>query len=59
MDERSGEMAENNKSTEEEKYLGLLESLKKNDTIKEYVDRRVIEKVCDDINVKRIMEVLE
>ena len=51
--------AENNKSTEEDKYVDLLESLKKNDVIKDYVNRTVIEKVGDNRNAKRILEVLE
>ena len=47
-----------NKTSEEEKYLDLLESLKKNNTIKEYVNRTLIEKVGNDRTVKKILDVL-
>ena len=48
----------NNKASEEDKFIDLLESLKKNDSIKEYVHRTLIEKVGNDRTVKRILDVL-
>ena len=48
----------NNKSSEEDKYVDLLESLKKNDTIKEYVNRTLIEKVGENRNVKKVLDVM-
>ena len=45
------------KSKEEDIYVDLLESLK-NDAIKEYVNRTLIEKVGENRNVKRVLEVL-
>ena len=36
---------ENNKSSDEEKYIDLLESLKKNEVIKEFVVKTLVEKV--------------
>ena len=44
----------NNKSSDEDKYVDLLESLKRNDTIKEYVNRTLIEKVGENQNVKKV-----
>ena len=43
---------------EEDKYVDLLESLKKNDTIKEYMNRTLIEKVGENRNVKKVLEVM-
>ena len=48
----------NNKSTEEEKYIDLLESLKKNDAIKEFVVKTLVEKVREVRIVKRILDVM-
>ena len=48
----------NNKSSDEDKYVDLLESLKKNDAIKEYVNRTLIEKVGEDRNVKKVLDVM-
>ena len=48
----------NNKSSDEDKYVDLLESLKRNDTIKEYVNRTLIEKVGENRNVKKVWEVM-
>ena len=36
---------ENNKSTEEDKFVDLLESLKKNETIKEFVTKTLVDKI--------------
>ena len=36
---------ENNKSSEEDKFVDLLESLKKNDTIKEFVTKTLVDKI--------------
>ena len=48
----------NNKSLEEDKYLDLLESLKKNETIKEYVSGKLIEKIGNNRNVKKVLDVM-
>ena len=37
--------SENNKSTDEDKYGDLMESLKKNDVIKEFVTKTLVEKI--------------
>ena len=52
------EWFDNNKATEEEKYIDLLESLKKNEVIKEFVVRTLVEKVGETRTVKRILEVM-
>ena len=49
---------DNNKSTEQEKYIDLLKSLKKNNAIKEFVVKTLVEKVGEVRTVKRILEVL-
>ena len=49
---------ENNKSTEEDKYVDLLESLKKNDTIKEFVTKTLVDKVGDTRTVDRVLTVM-
>ena len=36
---------ENNKSTEEDKYVDLMESLKKNETIKDFMTKTLVDKV--------------
>ena len=46
---------ENNKSTEEDKFVDLLESLKKNDSIKEFVTQTLIDKISDTRTVDRVM----
>ena len=48
----------NNKGSEEDKYIDLFESLKKNETIKEYVHKSMIEKRGDERTVRNIMEIL-
>ena len=50
--------AQNNKASEDDKYIDLMESLKKNDKIKDYVQRTLIEKVADTRTVKKILDVL-
>ena len=49
---------ENNKSSDEEKYIDLLESLKKNEVIKEFVVKTYVEKVGTTGTVMRILEVM-
>ena len=49
---------ENNKSTEEEKYVDLLESLKKNEAIKDYVTKTLVEKIGDVRTVDRVLTVM-
>ena len=49
---------DNNKSTDEEKYIDLLESLKKNDAVKEFVVKTLVEKVGNTRTVKKILEVM-
>ena len=48
---------ENNKVSDEEKYIDLLESLKKNEVIKEFVVKTLVEKVGTR-TVMRILEVM-
>ena len=48
----------NNKSTDEEKYIDLLKSLKKNDAVKGYVVNTLVEKVGETRTVKKILDVL-
>ena len=49
---------DNNKASDEEKYIDLLESLKKNEAIKEFVVKTLVEKVGETRTVKRILEVM-
>ena len=49
---------ENNKSSDEEKYIDLLESLKKNEVIKEFVVNTLVEKVGTTRTAMRILEVM-
>ena len=49
---------DNNKSTNEEKYIDLMESLKKNENIKEFVVKTLVEKVGETRTVKRVLEVM-
>ena len=48
----------NNKASEEEKYIDLYKSLKKNDIIKYFVHRTLVKKVDEVRTVKRIIEVM-
>ncbi len=45
------------RGNEEEKYLDLVENLKKNEAIKEFVNRTLIEKVGETRTVERILEI--
>ena len=47
-----------NLDSDESKYLDLLESLKKNPEIRNYVTSSVMDKTVDDRTVKKIMGVL-
>ena len=49
---------DNNKSTDVEKCIDLLESLKKNDAVKGYVVNTLVEKVGETIMVKKILDIL-
>ena len=49
---------ENNKSTEEDKYVDLIESLKKNEAIKDYVTKTLVEKIGATRTVQRILELM-
>ena len=49
---------DNNKSTDEEKYIDLLESLKKNDAVKEFVVKTLLEKVGETRTEKKILEAI-
>ena len=49
---------DNNKSSDEDKYIDLMESLKKNEVIKEFVVKTLVEKVGTMRTVKRVMEVM-
>ena len=43
---------------DEEKYIDLLESLKKNDAVKGYVVKTLVEKVGETRMVKKILDVM-
>ena len=49
---------DDNKSSNEDKYIDLLKSLKKNDVIKDFVNRTLIEKVGETRTVKKVLEVM-
>ena len=49
---------DNNKSSNEDKYIDLLESLKKNDVIKDFVNRTLIEKVGETRTVKKVLDIM-
>merc|ERR1712115_754247 len=49
---------ENDKSTKETKYCNVIESLKKNDKIKDYVVRTLAEKTENDRKVTAILKVM-
>ena len=46
------------RGNDEEKYLDLVESLKKNEAIKEFVNRTLIERVGETRTVTRILEIM-
>ena len=48
----------NGRGNDEEKFLDLIESLKKNDAIKGFVNRTLIEKVGTTRTVERILEIM-
>ena len=50
---------ENNRATEEDKYVDLVESLKKNDSIKDFVTKTLVEKAGETRTVERVLEILE
>ena len=50
--------AKNNKSTEEDKFVDLMESLKKNETIKAYVTKTLVEKIGGTREVKKVLDVM-
>ena len=43
---------------EEDKYVDLLESLKKNNSFKDYMSRIIIEKVEENMNENKILEIM-
>ena len=49
---------DNNKSSDEEKYIDLMESLKRNENIKEFVVKTLVEKVGETKTVKRVLDVV-
>ena len=49
---------ENNKSTEEDKFVDLVESLKKNDSIKDFMTKTLVEKIGETRTVEHVMEIL-
>ena len=49
---------DNNKSMDAEKYIDLLKSLKKNDAVKGYVVKTLVEKVGETRIVKMILDVM-
>ena len=46
------------RGNDEEKYLDLIESLKKNEVIKEFVNRTLIERVGETRMVDKILEII-
>ena len=49
---------ENNKSTEEDKYVDLMESLKKNKIIQYFVTKTLVEKIGITRTVKRVLDLM-
>lgn len=49
---------ENNKYSDEDRYIDLLESLKKNEVINDFVVQTLVEKVGTTRTVMRIVEVM-
>merc|ERR1712090_22726 len=61
FDKRQNEVVKwqtNNKSTEEDKFMDLVESLKKNEAIKDFVSKSLLEKVGDTRTVEKILSVM-
>ena len=50
--------SENNKSTEEDKFMDWIESLKKNEAIKDFVSRSLIEKMGETRTIERVLRVM-
>ena len=50
--------SENNRSSEEDKYVDLMESLKKNDNVKEFVTTTMMEKLGGTRTIVKILEIL-
>ena len=50
---------ETNRAGDEEKYYDLVEGLKKNESIKGYVTKTLVEKVGETRTVDRVLEILE
>merc|ERR1712105_306419 len=48
----------NNKSTEEDKFVDLVESLKKTEAIKDFVSKSLLEKVGDTRTIEKILSVM-
>merc|ERR1712148_127139 len=51
-------MGSNNKSTEEDKFMDLVESLKKTEAIKDFVSKTLLEKVGDTRTIEKILSVM-
>ena len=58
MEGRGKKWFDNNKSSDEEKYIDLMESLKKNEVIKEFVLKTLVEKVGETRTVKRVLDIM-
>ena len=50
---------ENIRATEEDKFVDLVLSLKKNDSIKDFVMKTLVEKIGETRTVEHVMEILE
>merc|ERR1712074_14548 len=50
--------SENNRATEEDKFVDLVESLKKNDAVKEFVSKSLLDKIGETRTVEKVLEVL-
>merc|ERR1712030_179214 len=49
---------ENNRATDEDKFVNLVESLKKNDAVKDFVSKSLLDKIGETRTVKKILEIL-
>ena len=49
---------QNNKSTEEDKFIDLMESLKKNERVNQYITKTLLEKIKDEREVKKVLDLL-
>merc|ERR1712090_113283 len=61
FDKRQNEVVKwqtNNKATEEDKFMDLVESLKKNEAIKDFVSKSLLEKVGDTRTIEKILSVM-